>query len=269
MTMPSAQSDSAAVPKMNHYIYGAFLFVVLLILVFRPVPHTFERTLDHIDVALKEAIEKKSNITMGIDVSHFQGDVDWPSIAHKLGFAFIKGTEGMAYVDPKFKANAQNLKLNNINFGVYHFYLPNEDPKKQAEHFLQTIQGVSPELRPVLDVELSQGLDKKAISKGVTTWLNIVETALGCTPILYSYASFYDSYLGREFNDYPFWLAGFTDQLKPPVSRNNVDIWQYSEKGMVSGVSGAVDLDKALVTSTTMQDMNCQYSTDQTVEAKK
>lgn len=75
----------------------------------------------------------------GIDVSHFQGDVDWRQVKQAgIQFAFIKASQGQHTVDSKFKTNHEQLESQKILWGVYHYLDPSIDPYAQADHFIQT-----------------------------------------------------------------------------------------------------------------------------------
>ena len=92
---------------------------------------------------------------LGIDVSHFQGDVNWDKIKeHNISFAYAKATQGTSFKDPKFKENQKNTKQAGLKHGSYHFYLTNEDPIKQAEHYINTIEDLDEgHMLPMLDLE--------------------------------------------------------------------------------------------------------------------
>ena len=75
----------------------------------------------------------------GVDVSHWDGTISWNMVKrNNISFAFIKATEGEQFVDPKFHYNWSETQANGILRGAYHFYQPNDDPIKQANHFMHT-----------------------------------------------------------------------------------------------------------------------------------
>src|SRR5689334_8176869 len=88
-----------------------------------------------------------------IDVSHWQGNVNWPALA-KAGVvaAFIKATNGACDVDDMYSKNVEGARAAGIKVGSYHFMLSNQDPDQQAEKFLATTSGVH-DLLPALDCE--------------------------------------------------------------------------------------------------------------------
>src|SRR5262245_48071429 len=119
----------------------------------------------------------------GLDVSHFQGTVDWPQVAQAgYGFAFIKATDGITYTDPMFAQNWAGAKAAGLLRGAYHFFEADDDPQQQAENFLKTVSLESGDLPPVLDVEASSTsseVSTATIVANIAVWLQTVEQATG------------------------------------------------------------------------------------------
>jgi len=181
----------------------------------------------------------------GIDVSHFQNTVDWHQVAQAgKQFAFAKATQGLTYVDPQLSANWPGMKAAGLLRGAYHFYEPGDDPRQQAEFFLETVQFSPGDLPPALDIEISNGQSASDIVQGVQVWLSTVQQALGLAPLLYTDPSFWKSLGTEACGTYPLWIADYgvaTPLL--PAGWTSWAFWQYSETGTVSGVQGSVDLD--------------------------
>jgi lysozyme len=182
----------------------------------------------------------------GIDVSHFQGDVDWPTVkATGVSFAFAKATESTGTVDPMFKTNWQAMKDAGILRGAYHFFHPEKDATAQANNFIQTVGPLAPEdLPPVLDLEITDGATGSAIVQGVETWLTLVSQQMGRVPMIYVTASYWNEYMTGDFSNYLLWVANY-DVSKPklPNGWSDWNFWQHSKSGSVNGISGDVDLD--------------------------
>jgi lysozyme len=90
----------------------------------------------------------------GIDVSHYQGKIDWHQVADRaINFAFIKATDGSKFVDPLLQENWVSSREAGILRGAYHFFRANQDPAQQAEHYLSSTPGLA-ELPAVLDFEV-------------------------------------------------------------------------------------------------------------------
>jgi lysozyme len=74
---------------------------------------------------------------LGIDVSHWQGDVDWFAVARgNVKFAFAKASEGNVTVDPTFKQNWSGIQVADLIRGAYHFARPGRDAETQARRYL-------------------------------------------------------------------------------------------------------------------------------------
>lgn len=180
----------------------------------------------------------------GIDVSHWQGAIDWDAVAAAgVEFAFIKATEGGDYTDPRFAANWAGAGRVGVLRGAYHFFRPQTDARAQAEHFLRTVPLAPGDLPPVLDVEVTDGRSAQVIAAGVRTWLEEVERATGRRPIVYTRASFWTAQMGGGFGAYPLWVAHYgVSAPNVPAGWSGWTFWQHSDAGRVDGITGAVDL---------------------------
>jgi lysozyme len=181
----------------------------------------------------------------GIDVSHFQGTVNWGQVA-AVGnaFGFAKATQGLTVTDPAFAANWAGIAGAGLVRGAYHFFQPGDDGTAQAEHFLSVARPGPGDLPPVLDVESSTGVTSTELWQEVTAWLGQVESAVGAKPILYVAPGFWHANSGpAALTGYPLWLADYASQPTLPYGFKAWTFWQHSQTGTVAGVSGAVDLD--------------------------
>jgi len=182
----------------------------------------------------------------GIDVSHHQDVIKWESVRDmeeksvKLGFSFIKATEGYTRKDRLFRRNWKKAKEVGLVRGAYHFFLPNKNGMIQAENFIGSVKLESGDLPPVVDIEETYGVRTADLRKRLREWLNKVERHYGVKPIIYTSADFYTSYLGKEFDDYPLWVAHYIQRNKPRISRPWI-FWQYAETGRVNGITSRVD----------------------------
>lgn len=186
-----------------------------------------------------------SNQLSGIDVSKWQGSVNWPSVqAAGIAFAFARATYGNSVVDSYFDINWPAMKEAGIIRGAYHFFLATEDPTQQAEFFISTVRSLDPgDLPPVIDVESGSGTSS-TLAADVQTWLNVVEQGLGRKPIIYTAPSYWNANLTSAFGDYALWVAEYGVSSPKPVNGwSNWTFWQHSSTGTVSGINGAVDLD--------------------------
>lgn len=178
----------------------------------------------------------------GIDVSHYQGDIDFDVLGGDphVDFVFIKATEGRSLVDRKFKINWQQLHEQQIPCGAYHFYRPAVSAKWQARLFIKNVQLKKGDLPPVLDLEVTNRRSKATILKGVKIWLETIEAHYGVQPIIYVNQDYYKNYIKGNFEDYPIWIAAYR-YGKPNLPERAWQFWQYSDNGRAKGIEGAVD----------------------------
>lgn len=182
----------------------------------------------------------------GIDVSRYQSTIAWGEVKRmqvkniRLGFAFIKATEGSSLVDPYFKRNWKKAKEAGMVRGAYHFFQPRKDGKTQAKHFFDHVSLESGDLPPVLDIERGWNVSREKVQAEVREWLDAMEAAYGVKPIIYTYVTFYEKYLKGSFDEYPLWIAHYYQPDNPRISRT-WDFWQHSEEGRVNGILAKVD----------------------------
>ena len=182
----------------------------------------------------------------GIDVSKYQNNINWKEVKNmeekgiKIGFVFIKATEGTSIVDAQFRRNWIEADEQNIPKGAYHFFVSNRNAKKQADNFIQIVNLKKGDMPPVLDVEKSHGVSVAGMQKGVKTWLNAVENHYRVKPVIYTNIDFYERYFADGFEDYPLWIAHYLQPDKPRIEKNWL-FWQHSEKGRVNGITTPVD----------------------------
>jgi len=178
----------------------------------------------------------------GVDVSHYQGHVDWRAVENAgVGFAFLKATEGGTYTDPTFRRHWAALGETRILRGAYHRFKPTRDAAAQAAHFLAVVPVREGDLPPVLDVEATEGVSDARLIRGVRTWLSTVERRTGVRPIVYTKPGFRRAHLGTALDDYPLWIAEYG--VESP-SHARWTFWQHSERGRVPGIEKIVDLDR-------------------------
>jgi len=162
----------------------------------------------------------------GIDVSKYQNNINWKEVKNmeekgiKIGFVFIKATEGTSIVDAQFRRNWIEADEQNIPKGAYHFFVSNRNAKKQADNFIQIVNLKKGDMPPVLDVEKSHGVSVADMQKGVKTWLNAVENYYGVKPVIYTNIDFYERYFADGFEDYPLWIAHYLQPDKPRIEKN-------------------------------------------------
>lgn len=177
----------------------------------------------------------------GIDVSAYQGHIDWPEVArNRVRFAFIKASEGATLRDSRFARNWREARAAGLLCGAYHYFQPNRDGQSQADLFANTVPLAPGDLPPVLDVESPNFHDVAVLRREVSRWLRLIEAHYGVRPILYSNHGFYKRHLAGHFDDYPLWLAHY-EVDRPTLAPEKWIIWQHSDEAHVPGIRGMVD----------------------------
>lgn len=179
----------------------------------------------------------------GVDVSDYQGEIDWPVLASQnIQFAFIKATEGSGFVDTKFKQNWEAAHQTELKVGAYHFLSFDSSGKTQAENFIRTVPLVSNALPPAVDVEFYDARylnppSKVVIDEILTDFILAVEAHYGKKPIIYTTYDVYRLYIQGDYVQNPIW---FRDILVRPILPDGRQwlFWQYSAKGRLAGFKG-------------------------------
>ena len=185
----------------------------------------------------------------GIDVSKYQGNVDWNSVAGAgVKFAWIKASEGGDRVDPMFQANWAASRAAGVPRGAYHFMYWCRDPLEQIRWFEQNVPVEADALPPVLDLEATpdsktcrRHLERAQTLADVKVAVEEMERYFGRRPVIYTSVDFYQAILSGEFPDYPMWVR--STKYHPSVrygSRKWV-FWQYQADGRIPGIDGNVD----------------------------
>lgn len=226
--------------RKNKFVRG----IILILLVF--VAYTiYHQTTSSSPTKILGIRELPPNFkSHGIDISRYQGEVDWDVFFEKsdsiISFVYCKATEGVSHIDERFATNVDALRNRNKAFGVYHFFVPSSNAQSQANHFLKQYSPRANELPPVLDVESESVSDAKLIT-GMKEWLEIVEKKTGKRPIIYTSFHFYKTKFKNKFKNYQFWIANYSDR-KDRMINDQIIHWQYSDKGVIPGIEGTVDL---------------------------
>lgn len=198
----------------------------------------------------------------GIDISHHNaGDIVWDSLyvltdkrgktirdhhlakdIRPVSFVFIKATEGVSMVDKDFKRNWQDAGRSGLRRGAYHFFWSSKDGEAQARLFIKTVGDLRfKDLPPVLDIEtIHRGGSMKKLNEEALKWLETIEGHYGKKPIVYTGSSFARDWLSKRITDnYPVWIAHY-EKDRPDF--DGWIFWQFTDKAVVKGVPGPVDL---------------------------
>ena len=198
-----------------------------------------------------------TSFPIGVDISKYQGDVNFDVLNNKAEFIGIRATVSWGYVDPKFQRNWSLAKLPRL---AYHVIYPGEDARRQTDHFLSIVKPGEHD-RLVLDMELDHSYNKTRITDTLEQCLVELWDETGRYPVIYSRASWVNQFLDvSRLPKLDWWLAGYRKPLPsplytpeatpPPALPKGVDNWlihQTAEKGNGSefGVaSHYIDIDR-------------------------
>ena len=176
----------------------------------------------------------------GIDVSQFQGTINWKKVSKssKAKFVYIRATEGASRRDKKYAANVKGARAAGIKVGSYHVYSSKTTAYQQFANFKSVVVKKHQDLIPVLDIEghHSGKLNMERVEK----LLELMQKEYGVRPMIYTSETVYKlHFAGKEYAKYHIFIAKY--EGNPSV---RYTLWQYSEEGSVSGISGNVDLSK-------------------------
>ena len=185
---------------------------------------------------------------LGIDVSQWQGNVDWAAVkASGIDYVIIRAGYGKyaSQVDAKFYENVRGAQAVGLDCGVYWYSYATDvaSAKQEAEVCCEIIKGFDYNYPVYFDIEdpSQQYLSAGETSAIIETFCSTV-AAKGYYPGLYSYASFLNTKVYKQvLEKYDVWVAHFN--VAAPSYSNPYGMWQYSSTGTVPGISGAVDLD--------------------------
>lgn len=178
----------------------------------------------------------------GIDVSRWQGHVDWQRVrAGGYRFAFIRATIGDDYVDPRFYANWSAAQQAGLLISAYHVVTPNKPADEQLSHFYEVLDDREPDLPLVVDVERRDGQSAATITACVRDCLRIIRERSGRSPIVYTARWYWNQHIlpASTWRDHDLWVASYTSKPVLPRDWQTWHFWQYSERGRVAGVSSA------------------------------
>lgn len=195
----------------------------------------------------------------GVDVSHWQGAINWGSVRGAgIQFAWMKATEGTSYKDPRFNTNYPAAHGAGVIRGAYHFALPDRSNGATQANFFASSGGAwsadNLTLPGVLDIEHNPygaqcyGLSTTQMRNWINDFYNTYKSRTGRDVVIYTTASWWNSCTGNWSGmsaKSPLWVAHWTTGSPTiPAGFPTWTVWQYTDRGSVSGISGGVDRNK-------------------------
>ena len=178
--------------------------------------------------------------TRGIDVSKYQGTINWTKVAKDstIRFVYIKATEGTSIQDPYYKTNLQAAKKAGLLVGSYHLYSSKTTAYQQMGNIRKMIKKSEQDLIPVLDIEGHHS--GRLYMERVDKLLELMEKEYGVKPIIYTSERLYKTHFAtKKYKNYHIFIANYRGY---PTTR--FTLWQYTERGHCSGISGYVDFNR-------------------------
>lgn len=192
---------------------------------------------------------RNSNNLKGIDVSNWQGNINFKSVKNEgIEVVYIKATEGDYFKDSYAKQNYERAKAEGLKVGFYHFFKLNKNAKRQAKYFidyLNEIEATDYDCKLALDVETTEGRSAYELTTLCIEFLEEVRKITNRDVVVYTYTSFANNNLDNRLGAYPLWIAEYG--VKAPKDNRVWSSWigfQYSDKGNVAGVSGNCDINE-------------------------
>lgn len=177
------------------------------------------------------------NRTRGIDVSKFQGTINWTKVAKDstIRFVYVRCTEGTSIQDPYYRSNVKNARKAGLLVGSYHVYSSKTTAYQQMANIRKMVKKSDQDLTPVLDIEghHSGRLNMERVDK----LLELMQIEYGVRPVIYTSEKVYKTHFaGKKYSKYHIFIANYRGY---PTTR--FTLWQYTETGHCPGISGCVD----------------------------
>ena len=189
-------------------------------------------------------------MTNGIDISHWNGEIDFNKVkASGVDFVIIKagGSDYGFYTDKMFKANYEKAKAAGLNVGAYYFvgkrFRGADAGKAEAQRFIKIIEGMQFEYPVFVDIETTPAQLREETTDAAIAFCEVMEDAGYFVGIYASDISgFKEKLILSDLTTYTLWVARYGSA---PSYVKDWHIWQQSSKGCVPGISGSVDLDES------------------------
>lgn len=182
-------------------------------------------------------------LVRGIDVSHYQGTINWRGVARDdVAFAYVKATEGADGRDAQFARNWRDARRAGLRVGAYHYFIFCRSARTQARNFLAVAPRTESDLPPAVDLEPARScharLTGEEVRRELNAYLAIVEARQRRHAVLYVTPQFYAAY-GPYLPRRQMWRRSISMTATPSGSWT---FWQYGSHGRVRGIRTHVDL---------------------------
>ena len=189
----------------------------------------------------------QSGTVEGIDVSEFQGAIDWAAVRGSgRVFGIARVSDGTQHLDPTFASNYAAMKAQGMVRGSYQFFRASQDPIAQADLLLSHVGTLGAgDLPPMLDVEVTDGQTNATIDARIGAWVAHVKAATGRDPLVYTGPYFWGQIGGPSSAGTSLVVADWGPSCPlVPAAWSRWSFWQWADNGHVPGIGGLVDLDR-------------------------
>lgn len=184
----------------------------------------------------------------GIDVSHYQGRIDWDAVAKdpNVHYVYIKATEGVKTIDDRYEENFRECKRVGLKVGSYLFFRPHLPAKAQFDLFMSMVDTKKQDLLPLIDAEAIKGVSVYAFQTRLLELCDLFEKEYGKKPLIYTGRNFYDRNIAgnARLKAYKYFIAAYTFDEPELSGGNDYLMWQYTATGRVKGIRGNVDMSR-------------------------
>jgi len=226
------------------------------------VPGRFAAATAALAALLLAAPAQAATYAKGVDVSHYQGLINWTQVAgNAYRFTFAKATEGFTLTDATYPVNRAGAEGMGLRFGAYDFGRPSgtgpatitASAIAQADHFLSVAQPQTGELPPVLDLEVTGNLAPPSLVQWAAAFMSEVKARTGVSGFIYASPNFWKAKLtdtsSFALSGYRLWVAHWTAGASPSVPAGNWGglgwtFWQWTDCAKVPGFLNCVDGDR-------------------------
>lgn len=204
----------------------------------------------------KRMIKSEENVKLkGVDISEFQGDVDFKKLKEDVDFVIIRATFGRFGVDKKFERNVKECLKHGVPFGFYYYsYAVDEKTgKEEANFFVKTTKEYLNKCSFPCFIDMEDDVYKK--EHGNPTGEILTNICINAIEIItnekvlagiYANKTYFDKILQKDkLQNVIKWLAWWSNKAEEVINKNEFVMLQYSSKGNVAGIQGKVDLNFA------------------------
>ncbi len=180
--------------------------------------------------------DRQEGPAFGIDVSEYNGDIDWPTVKVQtktkdpIKFVIIRSSVGVDK-DSRYTENYKEAKENGFIVGSYHYYRPNENSTLQFENFKQTVNLEKGDILPTVDIEVASSVQSmESLKNGLRNFISLCEKEYGVKPIIYTKLSMWEDFLQIDFSDCMLWVAAYSTQRREEPTVQSAEIHQFAKE---------------------------------------